>query len=58
MVVFTSGVLSQDVTVTTGYWAAAYRFVSTITGQASELQEIGVQTVALAVGAGSGKKAA
>ncbi|MBX3112535.1 MAG: hypothetical protein KF857_11040 [Fimbriimonadaceae bacterium] len=58
IVAFTAGGLSQDVTVSSGYWAAAYRFVNTATGQASDLQEIGVQTVSLSLGGTAGKKAA
>lgn len=46
---FPLGSLSQDVTVTPGFYAAAYRFVNTATGQISAIQPIGVSTVSLAL---------
>lgn len=60
-VAFAVGSLSADVTVGPGYYAAAYRFVNTLTGQVTGLQQIGVHQVTFAVEAGgskSGKKAA
>ncbi|MCW5939598.1 MAG: hypothetical protein KF884_01265 [Fimbriimonadaceae bacterium] len=54
---FVPGSLSADVTVGPGFYAAAYRFVNTQTGQATELQSIGVAQVTLALSQG-GKKAA
>jgi hypothetical protein len=56
-VAFAIGSLSADVTVGPGHYAAAYRFVNTLTGQATELQPIGVAQVTLALSQG-GKKAA
>ncbi len=46
---FATGTLSTTVSVPTGYYAAGYRFVNTLTGQATNLIPIGVQTVALMV---------
>lgn len=48
-VAFASGSLTSTVTVGTGYYAAAYRFVNTATGQETALVPIGVQTVALSL---------
>ncbi len=41
--------LSADVTVAPGCYAAAYRFVSTVTGQETQIVPISIQTVSLAV---------
>lgn len=48
VVALTSG-SPQDVSVPAGYYAAAYRFIKTATGQATNLQPIGVATVTLSV---------
>jgi hypothetical protein len=57
---FVPGTLSFDVNVPPGYYAAAYRFVNTTTGQETALVPIGVSQVTFAVssGATSGKKKA
>ncbi len=52
---FASGTLSHDVTVPTGYYAAAYRFVKTATGQMTELIPLGTQGVTFAVATPSSK---
>jgi len=52
---FPIGGLSQDVTVPPGHYAAAYRFVNASTGQATEMQVIGVQQVTLSVELGGQK---
>jgi len=52
---FTSGTLTHDVTVPPGYFAAAYRFVNSATGQETPLVPIGVQSVTFSV---SSQKAA
>lgn len=49
---FTSGTLNKVVTVQPGYYAAAYRFVNTSTGQATVLQTLPVQQVTLALAKG------
>ncbi len=54
---FALGSLFVDITVPPGYYAAAYRFVNTLTGQETLLQPIPTQQVTLAVEEG-GKKAA
>lgn len=54
---FPLGSLSQDVTITPGFYAAAYRFVNATTGQMTQLQQIGVQTVTLALQEGGSKQA-
>jgi hypothetical protein len=54
---FALGSLSVDVTVPPGYYAAAYRFVNTTTGQETLLQPIPTQQVTFTVEEG-GKKAA
>ncbi len=46
---FTNGSLTTTVTVTTGYYAAAYRFVNTQTGQETLLVTLPVLTVAMAL---------
>ncbi|MCW5936208.1 MAG: hypothetical protein KIT11_02740 [Fimbriimonadaceae bacterium] len=46
---FIIGGLSTDVTVPPGYYAAAYRFVKLATGEATELRQIGVSQVTLAL---------
>jgi hypothetical protein len=56
-VAFASGSLSADVPVTPGFYAAAYRFVNTVTGQATELRPLGVRQVTLSVAAGKSKAA-
>ncbi len=58
---FVPGTLSVDVPVGPGFYAAAFRFVNTLTGQATELQPISVTQVTLALakgGAEDKKKAA
>ncbi len=58
---FTGGSLSSEVTVTPGWYAAAYRFVSLATGQATDLVPIGVTQVTLALsseGSNAKRKAA
>ena len=52
---------AANVLVSPGFYAAAYRFVNTATGQTTLLQQIGVQQVTLALESGgskSGRKAA
>lgn len=44
---FTSGNLTKNVTVPPGYYAAAYRFVRTATGQDTPLVQLPVMTVRL-----------
>lgn len=46
---FTIGGLTKEVTVPPGYYAAAYRFVRTATGQQSELRPLPVQQVTFAI---------
>lgn len=57
---FLPGTLSTDVTVPPGFYAAAYRFVNTTTGQATEMIPIPAGTVSLAMveGGQAGKKKA
>lgn len=64
---FASGTLSHDVVVPAGYYAAAYRFVKTSTGQATDLYPLPVAQVTLSLADGkfgeasaksAGKKAA
>lgn len=55
---FTSGTLTKNVTVPPGYYAAGYRFVRTATGQDSQMVQLPVTTVSLAVETGKTKKAA
>lgn len=58
---FASGGLTTTVNVTSGYYAVAYRFVKTATGQATDLIEIPLVTVGFSVAQGgnsSAKKAA
>lgn len=58
---FAPGSLSFDVTVPTGTYAAAYRYVNTATGQETNLIPIGVHNVSLALeqgGSAAKKKAA
>jgi hypothetical protein len=50
---FTGGSLSSDVPASPGWYAAAYRFVSVATGQATRLAPIGVSQVTLAVAQGA-----
>lgn len=52
---FVPGTLTHDVTVPPGYYAAAYRFVNSATGQESGIVALDVEQVAFAL---SGKKAA
>ncbi|MBS1715559.1 MAG: hypothetical protein JST30_14620 [Armatimonadetes bacterium] len=49
---FVVGTLSTDVTVPPGTYAAGYRFVNTVTGQATDMVPIGVHQVTLSVEAG------
>ncbi len=53
---FATGTLSHDVDVPVGYYAAGYRFVNTLTGQATEMFALDVVGVTFEVR--SGKKAA
>lgn len=46
---FSSSGLTYDVSVAAGYYAAAYRFVNTLTGQETQLMPIGVKQVTLSV---------
>lgn len=55
-VTFASGSLSVSIVTEPGYWATAYRFVKTATGQASDLIPLPVQTMAFAVVAGGADK--
>jgi hypothetical protein len=58
---FVSATPTVNYTVPAGYYAVAYRFVKTSTGQASELVQLDVQTVTFSVAEGGrskGKKAA
>ena len=48
-VAFASGGLSLQIDAGPGYWAAAYRFVKTATGQATDLIQLPVMTVSLSV---------
>lgn len=50
---FTSGSLSKDVTIPTGFYAVGYRFVKTSTGQESLMTRLPLQTVQFAVEGGS-----
>jgi len=54
---FAAGSLTKEVTVGAGYYAAAYRFVNTSTGQETELIPLGSQAVTMAL-AETNKKAA
>lgn len=56
-VAFASGSLTANISVPAGYYAAAYRFVKTSTGQATQLVPIPVVTVALSL-AGSDEESA
>lgn len=56
-VTFIGGGLSSDVNVGPGYYAAAYRFVNTTTGQETALVPIGVAQVTLALESGSSAEA-
>lgn len=49
---FVSGTLSTDIAVPAGYFASGYRFVNTLTGQATGLYALNVQTVTFAIAAG------
>lgn len=53
---FTSGTLTKNVTVPAGYYAAAYRFVKTSTGQETGLFLLPVQQVDFSVEAGNSGK--
>lgn len=53
---FVPGTLTYDVTVPPGYYAAAYRFVNKVTGQASKLEYLAVQGVTLAIEEGGKTK--
>ncbi len=55
---FTSGSLTKNVSVPPGYYAAAYRFVRTATGQDTPLTQLPVTTVSFSVQSGKTKKAA
>lgn len=58
---FTSGVLTKDVTVPPGYYAAGYRFVNAQTGQETPIQILTVNQVTMALeqgGKNETKKAA
>lgn len=57
-VAFASPGQEFDVDVPPGWYAAAYRFVKTATGQTSNLVPIGVSQVSLAVSQGTSKKKA
>ena len=48
-VAFASGGMSLQIDAGPGYWAAAYRFVKTATGQATDLIQLPVMTVALSM---------
>lgn len=48
-VAFAAGALSSTVTVPSGYYACAFRFVSTTTGQATALTPLATVTVALSL---------
>ena len=54
---FATGSLTQAVTVPAGYYAAAYRFVNSATGQMSALVPISVLTIALSVEDGGADEA-
>lgn len=47
--VFPTSPLTQDITVTAGYYVAAYRFVKITTGQATDLTPLNVQAVTFSV---------
>jgi hypothetical protein len=58
---FVGGTLEHDVDAAPGYYAAAYRFVNKLTGQATKLEYLPVQGVTLAIeqgGKSTSKKAA
>ena len=55
---FLPGTLSTTVAVPTGFYAAGYRFVNTLTGQETPMVPLTVLTVALSVEEGGKKKAA
>lgn len=57
-VTFTTPGQEVDVNVPPGWYAAAYRFVKSSTGQASNLVPIGVSQVSLAIEQGTSKKKA
>lgn len=54
---FSSGILTRNVSVPTGFYAAGYRFVKASTGQASPMVALPVQTVALSVAKGGASEA-
>jgi hypothetical protein len=58
---YATGSLSTTITLGSGYWAIAYRYVNTLTGQQSETVGLPIQTVSLSVSQGGkaiNKKAA
>lgn len=55
---FTSGSLSRDVAVPAGWYAAAYRFVMSATGQDTQVQTLAVHQVTFAVEQGGTQKKA
>ncbi|HRK22590.1 MAG TPA: hypothetical protein PLX06_12310, partial [Fimbriimonadaceae bacterium] len=55
---FSAGVLTRNVTVPAGFYAAGYRFVKASTGQATPLVALPVQTVALSLAKGGAPAAA
>jgi hypothetical protein len=57
-VAFASGSLSKDIAVTPGYYAVAYRFVNSATGQSSIIRTLPVSQVSFAIESGTSKKAA
>lgn len=52
-VAFASGSLSADVNVPAGYYAAAYRYVNTVTGQMTDITPLNVNTVTMSVSSGA-----
>lgn len=54
---FATGTLTTSVSVPTGFYAAGYRYVNTLTGQASPLVPLNVLTVALSVEDGGAEEA-
>lgn len=55
---FVSGTLTFDVNVTSGLYAAGYRFVNTATGQTTPIQYLPVQQVTLSLSQGDKQKKA
>lgn len=55
---FTSGSLSKDILIPPGWYAAAYRFVQSATGQDTQIQTLTIHQVTLAIEQGGSQKKA